>query len=124
MVGGFWTALRVRRLATRMVGTAQEEASSTPITSLRATRGLGEDDFRRGFVVVGVGTGEQYDFDAPAGATVCVETWTPGGTTAFVYAGASSRLLRTEVVISKTSDRSPERHCRLMHPHHADLFAS
>ena len=29
-----------------------------------------------------------------------------------------------KVVISKPSDRSPERHCRLMHPHHGDLFAS
>ena len=44
-----------------------------PITSTNTTRTLDGDDFRRGFVLTRVGTGEAFSFDVPAGATVCAD---------------------------------------------------
>ena len=43
----------------------------TPITSTNTTHTLTGDDFRRGFVLARVGTGEEFDFSAPPGATAC-----------------------------------------------------
>ena len=45
----------------------------TPITSTNTTRTLEGDDFRRGFVLSRVGTGEAFTFAAPAGANVCAD---------------------------------------------------
>ena len=45
----------------------------TPITSTNTTRTLDGNDFRRGFVLTRVGTGEAFTFAAPAGATVCAD---------------------------------------------------
>ena len=45
----------------------------TPITSPNTTRTLDADDFRRGFVITGIGTDETFDFSAPDGATVCAD---------------------------------------------------
>ena len=45
----------------------------TPITSTNTTRTLAGDDFRRGFVLARVGTGEAFGFAAPSGAVVCAD---------------------------------------------------
>ena len=45
----------------------------TPITSTNTTRTLDGDDFRRGFVLARVGTGEAFTFAAPDGANVCAD---------------------------------------------------
>ena len=50
----------------------------TPITSPNTTKTLDGDDFRRGFVLTGIGTGETFGFDAPADATVCADWLSTG----------------------------------------------
>lgn len=45
----------------------------TPITSTNTTWTLDGDDFRRGFVMTRIGTGEAFDFAAPSNSTVCAD---------------------------------------------------
>lgn len=57
----------------------------TPITSTNTTRTLDGNDFRRGFVLTRVGTGEAFTFAAPAGATVCADWRAFGAATDWIY---------------------------------------
>ena len=57
----------------------------TPITSPNTTRTLDGDDFRRGFVLTGIGTGETFGFDAPADATVCADWLSTGAAEDWIY---------------------------------------
>ena len=54
-------------------------------SSTNTTRTLTGDDFRRGFVMSRVGTGEAFDFSAPAGATVCSDWRAFGAATDWIY---------------------------------------
>ena len=56
-----------------------------PITSTNTTRTLTGDDFRRGFVLARVGTGEQFDFSAPPDAVVCSDWRAFGAATDWIY---------------------------------------
>ena len=56
-----------------------------PITSTNTTRTLTGDDFRRGFVLARVGTGEQFDFSAPSDAVVCSDWRAFGAATDWIY---------------------------------------
>ena len=56
-----------------------------PITSTNTTRTLTGDDFRRGFVLARVGTGEQFDFSAPPNAAVCSDWRAFGSATDWIY---------------------------------------
>ena len=56
-----------------------------PITSTNTTRILDGDDFRRGFVLARVGTGEQFDFSAPSDAVVCSDWRAFGAATDWIY---------------------------------------
>ena len=55
------------------IGTGNNITMATLITSTNTTRTLTGDDFRRGFVLARVGTGEQFDFSAPSDAVVCAD---------------------------------------------------
>ena len=57
----------------------------TPITSTNTTRTLDGDDFRRGFVLVRVGTDEAHDFSPPPEATVCADWRVFGATEDWFY---------------------------------------
>ncbi|MBO7685051.1 MAG: hypothetical protein J6V72_01625 [Kiritimatiellae bacterium] len=67
------------------IGTGNNSTLETFITSTNTTRTLDADDFRRGFVLSGVGTGEAHDFSAPSGATVCDDWRAFGGTEDWFY---------------------------------------
>ena len=62
-----------------------EWSNFAPITSTNTTRTITGDDFRRGFVMSRVGTGEAFDFSAPAGATVCADWRAFGAATDWIY---------------------------------------
>ena len=62
-----------------------EWADFIPITSTNTTRTLDGDDFRRGFVLTGIGTGETFDFSAPAGASVCTDWKAFGAAEDWIY---------------------------------------
>ena len=53
--------------------TGNNIAMATLITSTNTTRMITGDDFRRGFVMSRVGTGEAFDFAAPSNAVVCTD---------------------------------------------------
>ena len=59
--------------------------SSFVLTSTNTTRTITADDFRRGFIMTRVGTGEAFDFSAPAGATVCADWRAFGAATDWIY---------------------------------------
>ena len=61
-------------------------ADFTPITSPNTTRTLDADDFRRGFVMTGIGTDETFDFSAPDGASVCADWQSFGAADDWTYA--------------------------------------
>ena len=61
-------------------------ADFTPITSPNTTRTLDADDFRRGFVMTGIGTDEAFDSSAPEGATVCADWLRFGAADDWTYA--------------------------------------
>ena len=67
------------------IGTGNNSTQETFITSTNTTRTLDADDFRRGFVLASVGTGEAHDFSAPAGATVCADWRAFGGAEDWFY---------------------------------------
>ena len=55
------------------IGTGNNITMATLITSTNTTRTITGDDFRRGFVMSRVGTGEAFDFAAPSNAVVCAD---------------------------------------------------
>ena len=57
----------------------------TPITSTNTTRTLDADDFRRGFVLTGIGTGESHGFEAPSNAVVCADWLAFGAAEDWIY---------------------------------------
>ncbi len=57
----------------------------TPVTSTNTTRTLTGDDFRRGFVLVCVGTNETHDFSAPSNAVVCADWRAFGAAEDWIY---------------------------------------
>ena len=61
-----------------------------PITSTNTTRTLEAEDFRRGFVLAGVGTGEQFDFSAPSNAVVCSDWLAFGAAEDWIYVGLTN----------------------------------
>ena len=65
-----------------------------PITSTNTTRTLDGDDFRRGFVLTRVGTGEAFDFAVPAGAAVCADWRAFGAATDWVYVALTNWAFR------------------------------
>ena len=67
------------------IGTGNISTMATLITSTNTTRTITGDDFRRGFVMSRVGTGEAFDFSAPAGATVCSDWRAFGAATDWIY---------------------------------------
>ena len=69
-------------------------ADFTPITSTNTTRTLDGDDFRRGFVLTRVGTGEAFSFYAPAGATVCADWLAFGAASDWVYVAMTNWAFR------------------------------
>ena len=69
-------------------------ADFTPITSTNTTRTLDGDDFRRGFVLTRVGTGEAFAFDAPAGAEVCADWRAFGAASDWVYVAMTNWSFR------------------------------
>lgn len=62
----------------------------TPITSTNTTRTLTGDDFRRGFVMTSIGTGEDFDFSAPPDAVVCEDWRAFGSSTDWMYIAMSN----------------------------------
>ena len=62
-----------------------EWSDFTPITSTNTTRALEGDDFRRGFVLARVGTGEAFTFAAPSGANVCADWRAFGAAEDWIY---------------------------------------
>ena len=62
-----------------------EWADFPPIISTNTMRTLTGDDFRRGFVLARVGTGEQFDFSAPPDAVVCSDWRAFGAATDWIY---------------------------------------
>ena len=62
----------------------------TPITSTNTTRTLTGDDFRRGFVMTSIGTGEDFDFSAPPDAAVCEDWRAFGSATDWMYIAMSN----------------------------------
>ena len=62
----------------------------TPITSTNTTRTLTGDDFRRGFVMTSIGTGEDFDFFAPPDAAVCEDWRAFGSSTDWMYIAMSN----------------------------------
>ncbi|MBR2941100.1 MAG: hypothetical protein IKC14_07330, partial [Kiritimatiellae bacterium] len=62
----------------------------TPITSTNTTRTLTGDDFRRGFVMTSIGTGEDFDFSAPPDAAVCEDWRAFGSATDWMYIALSN----------------------------------
>ena len=65
-------------------------ADFTPITSTNTTRTLDGDDFRRGFVMTRIGTGEAFDFAAPPNATVCADWEAFGAAEDWMYVAPGS----------------------------------
>ena len=61
-----------------------------PITSTNTTRTLTGDDFRRGFVMTSIGTGEDFDFSAPPDAAVCEDWRAFGSATDWMYIAMSN----------------------------------
>ena len=61
-----------------------------PITSTNTTRTLEAEDFRRGFVLAGVGTGEQFDFSAPSSAVICSDWLAFGAAEDWIYVGLTN----------------------------------
>ena len=67
------------------IGTGNNIAMATLITSTNTTRTITGDDFRRGFVMSRVGTGEAFDFAAPSNAVVCADWRAFGAATDWIY---------------------------------------
>jgi len=69
-----------------------EWSDFTPITSTNTTRTLEGDDFRRGFVLSRVGTGEVFTFAAPAGANVCADWRAFGAAEDWIYESVKCKV--------------------------------
>ena len=66
-----WQQFHIGNILQGNIGTGNNSTLATLITSTNTSRTLEAEDFERGFVMSRVGTGEAFDFSAPAGATVC-----------------------------------------------------
>ena len=62
-----------------------EWSDFTPITSTNTTRTLTGEDFRRGFVMTQIETGEEHDFSAPPDATIVSDWQAFGAATDWIY---------------------------------------
>ena len=62
-----------------------EWSDFTPITSTNTTRTLTGEDFRRGFVMTQIETGEEHDFSAPSDATIVSDWQAFGAATDWIY---------------------------------------
>ena len=62
-----------------------EWSDFTPITSTNTTRTLTGEDFRRGFVMTQIETGEEHDFSAPPDATIVSDWRAFGAATDWIY---------------------------------------
>ena len=64
---------------------ASARAPAAPAVPAAAARALAEEDFRRGFVLARVGTGEAFDFSAPSNAAVCADWEAFGAAEDWIY---------------------------------------
>ena len=62
-----------------------EWSDFTPITSTNTTRTLTGEDFRRGFVMTQIETGEEHDFSTPPDATIVSDWQAFGAATDWIY---------------------------------------
>ena len=62
-----------------------EWSDFTPITSTNTTRTLTGEDFRRGFVMTQIETGEEHDVSAPSDATIVSDWQAFGAATDWIY---------------------------------------
>ena len=76
------------------IGTGNISTLATLITSTNTTRTITGDDFRRGFVMSCVGTGEAFDFSAPSNAVVCADWRAFGAATDWIYVALTNWAFR------------------------------